>query len=90
VFLWDMATGVPSLGIAIAEDYKGRHLGRRLIAFAHDHAKKQGKGGVMLTTDYANLRGQGLYERMGYEKLGTSTLGSFLYLYRFKTEIEAS
>lgn len=90
VFLWDMGTGVPSLGIAVAEHLKGQHLGRRLIETAHDHARRCGKGGVMLTTDISNMRGQGLYERMGYEKLGISTAGSFLYLFRFKTTDDAS
>lgn len=83
VFLWDMNKGVPWLGIAVAEDWKGRHLGRRLIEHAHAYARAAGKGGVLLTTGVANLRGQGLYERMGYERLGTHTSGEYLYLVRF-------
>ncbi|MCL2352665.1 MAG: GNAT family N-acetyltransferase, partial [Firmicutes bacterium] len=34
VFLWDLDKSVPWLGIAVAEDWKGRHLGRELMARA--------------------------------------------------------
>lgn len=83
VFLWDMLRGVPWLGVAVAEDWKGRHLGRRLLEHAHGYARSLGKGGVLLTTGAANVRGQGLYERMGYEHIGTHTSGELLYLLRF-------
>lgn len=84
VFLWDLHTGVPWLGIAVAEDYKGRGLGRALIHTAHEYARKQNKGAVMLTTHIANIRGQGLYERCGYERIGMHISGEILYIYRFK------
>lgn len=84
VFLWDMDTGVPWLGIAVAEHLKGKHLGRRLIEHAHNHARQCGKGGVMLTTSFGNVRGQSLYERMGYERLGIHISSEILYVYRFK------
>jgi ribosomal protein S18 acetylase RimI-like enzyme len=83
VFLWDMDKSVPWLGIAVAEDWKGRHLGRLLMEHAHQYAKANGKGGVLLTTAHANVRGQGLYERMGYERLGNHSSGELLYLLRF-------
>lgn len=83
VFLWDMDKCVPWLGMAVAEDWKGRHLGRRLLEYAHAYAKAYGKGGVLLTTGFANIRGQGLYERMSYEHIGTHTSGELLYLVRF-------
>lgn len=86
VFLFDMDTSVPWLGIAVAEDLKGKHLGRRLIDHAHNHARQSGKGGVMLTTSFGNVRGQSLYERMGYERLGIHTSSEILYIYRFKAE----
>ena len=86
VFLWDMDRSVPWLGIAVAEDWKGRHLGRRLLEHAHAYARAHGKGGVLLTTGFANVRGQGLYERMGYEHIGTHTIGEKLYIRRFGGE----
>ena len=86
VFLYDTHTLVPWLGIAVAEDYKGRHLGRKLMEHAHRYAKETGAGGVMLTTAYANSRGQGLYEHMGYERLGMHSSGELLYIHRFRRE----
>jgi len=83
VFLWDLERAVPWLGIAVAEDWKGRHLGRDLMARAEEHARGLGKGGILLTTHVANLRGQGLYERCGYECMGIHTSGERLYLRRF-------
>lgn len=83
VFLYDMHKGVPWLGVAVAEDWKGRHLGRRLLEHAHAYARARGKGGVLLTTGFANVRGQGLYERMGYEHIGTHTIDEKLYIRRF-------
>ena len=83
VFLWDLKTGVPWLGIAVSEDYMGKGLGRRLLKTAHDYAHEKEKGAVMLTTHVANLRAQALYERCGYERLGMHTSGEILYMYRF-------
>lgn len=85
VFLWDMHKGVPWLGIAVAEDWKGKHLGRMLLEHAHGYAGSRGKGGILLTTSVANVRGQGLYSRMGYERLGMHAGGEHLYLLRFDT-----
>ena len=84
VFLWDLHTGIPWLGIAVREDLKGRHLGRKLIAFAQDYAAANGKGGIQLTTHLANLRGQVLYETMGFKRMGMhGESGEWYYLFRF-------
>ena len=84
VFLWKKDSGVPWLGIGIAENWKGKHLGRRLMNTARQYAESKGAGGIMLTTATTNVRGQGLYERMGYEKLGVHHSGEFLYLLTLK------
>ena len=84
VFLWRKNTGVPWLGIGIAEKWKGKHLGRRLMTTAREWAESVGAGGIMLTTAQNNVRGQGLYERMGYEKVGTYNDGEILYLLIFR------
>lgn len=34
VFLWDLNTSILWLGIAVREDMKGKHIGRKLIAYA--------------------------------------------------------
>lgn len=86
VFLWRKDTKVPWLGIGIAEPWKGRHLGRRLMTTAREWAQAAGAGGICLTTAPTNFRGQGLYERMGYERIGTYHDGEFLYLLTLPNE----
>jgi len=86
VFLWRKETGVPWLGIGIAEQWKGRHLGRRLITTAREWVESVGGGGICLTTAPENFRGQGLYQRMGFERIGTALDGEFLYLLTLPNE----
>ncbi len=83
VFIWNKESRIPWLGIAVAEQWKGRHLGRRLIGAVREHCEKNGCGGILLTTAQNNFRGQGLYERCGFEKLGTYHDGEILYCLRF-------
>jgi Acetyltransferases len=84
VFAWDMHLGVPTLGIAVREEYKGVGLGRILIKYLTDYLESRNYGGVMLTTSMANIRGQGLYTRMGFVHIGTHTSGEMLYILNFK------
>ena len=87
VFLWDLDTSIPWLGIAVREDLKGKHLGRRLIAHAQSYVRDQGKGGIQLTTHLANIRGQVLYETMGFQRMGIhGASGEFYYIFRYKDE----
>ncbi|MBP3332776.1 MAG: GNAT family N-acetyltransferase [Clostridia bacterium] len=83
VFIWDKDSKVPWLGIAVAEAWKGHHLGRRLIATVREYCESIGCGGILLTTAQNNFRGQGLYEHCGFERLGVHPSGEFLYLLRF-------
>jgi len=84
VFLWDLHTSIPWLGIAVRENMRGKHIGRKLIAFAQDYAREHGKGGIQLTTHIANLRGQSLYETMGFRRMGIyGPNGEFYYLFRY-------
>jgi ribosomal protein S18 acetylase RimI-like enzyme len=85
VFLWELDNSVPWLGIAVAEEYKGKQLGRSLMQIAQEYAIAQGKGGILLTTHIANLRGQALYEKCGYERMGIHTSGEILYMLRFES-----
>ena len=82
-FLWDKSKRVPWFGIAVAEKYKGKHLGRRLIAAVREYCEERGCGGILLTTHPNNLRAQRLYEHCGFERLGVHTSGELLYLLRF-------
>lgn len=83
VFLFGNDRKVPWLGIAVSEDAKGCHLGTRLMEFAKNYALSRGKGGILLTTHQANLRGQALYEKSGYVRLGNHTSGEVLYFLNF-------
>ncbi len=84
VFFLDFNTSVVELGLALRDDLKGKHLGRELVSFAIDYAKAHNKGGIMLTTHLANIRGQALYEAMGFKCMGQCKNGTELfYLYRF-------
>jgi len=84
VFFLDYNTTVPTMGIALRDDLKGKHLGRRLVGFLIERAKADGKGGIQVTTHIANLRGQALYEAMGFRQLGVCKNGTELfYLYRY-------
>ena len=86
VFLWKKNTKVPWLGIAITENWKGRHLGRRLMATAEEWAKEANTGGILLTTATTNVRGQGLYERCGFERIGIYHDGEIIYLLTFPND----
>ena len=85
VFLWSKDTKVPWLGICVNEKWKGKHLGRRLMSTANDWAKKEGAGGILLTVFMDNIRAQSLYERMGYERIGTCG-EEYVYILAFPNE----
>lgn len=85
VFFLDWNSSIPSLGLAVRDDLRGKHIGRALVAFAQRTAREAGKGGIQLTTHTANLRGQVLYENMGFECMGLCKNGTELfYLYRYR------
>ena len=87
VFLFHTNMKVVHFGIAIADDYKGKHLGRRLIDTTKKWCLENGKGGILLTTHPANIRGQMVYRRNGFVQIGTSNMdGEFLFLYNFPQE----
>ena len=85
VFFLDWNTSIPALGVAIRDELRGLHLGRELVAFAQKTAKEAGKGGIQLTTHTANIRGQAMYEAMGFVCMGLCKNGTELfYLYRYR------
>ncbi len=84
VFFLDYNTSVPSLGIAIRDELRGKGFGSKLVSFAKDIAKKEGKGGIILTTHNANVRAQALYEKAGFTCMGSCKNGTELfYLFRY-------
>jgi len=84
IFAWDMDYYVPTLGIAVREEYKGHGLGKALIQYFTDYLKENKYGGVMLTTSLANIRGQSLYTKMGFFHIGMHTSGEMLFILNFK------
>ena len=85
VFFAYWNTTIPSLGIAVSDDVKGKHLGSRLMDLAIENARSARKGGIRLTTHFANLRGQMLYEKKGFHCMGQYTNGQeFFYLLWFE------
>ena len=84
VFFMDWNTGVPCLGVAVRDEYRGRGIGKKLVEFAKNVARDAGKGGIQLTTHVANIRAQALYEAMGFNCMGVGKNGTeFFYLLRF-------
>lgn len=84
IFLWDLDTRIPWLGIAVRESWKGKRLGRVLLNYADEYALSQNCGGIMLTSVPANVRAHALYCRMGYEYCGNYPDGEFFFIKRFK------
>lgn len=82
-FVWDLNKTVPWFGICVREKYKGKHVGTFLLTNTLELLKKRGYGGLLLTTAKTNVRGQALYEKCGFEKLGVHECGEYLYLRRF-------
>jgi len=88
VFLWDIDTTLPWLGIAVREDRKRQGIGKKLVEHANNWAEENGKGGIVLITATTNSGGQRLYESTGYEKFGLHFSGELLYIKRFISFID--
>ena len=82
VFLTQCDTGIPWLGIAVAEFAKGRHLGRELIAVSQEWCRAHGRGGILLITHQANVRAQMLYDSCGFKRQGNHSSGDVLFCWR--------
>ena len=55
--------------VAVREDWRGRGLGTRLIAFAEGRILRDHPNVFMLVSSF-NARAKALYERLGYEVVG--------------------
>jgi ribosomal protein S18 acetylase RimI-like enzyme len=58
---------VPSLGIAVHPASRGRGLGRMLMSFLHDEARRHGASHVRLRVYPDNHAARRLYEQLGYD-----------------------
>lgn len=86
VFVWDTDRVVLWLGIAVSDRWQGMHIGRKMLGYIVRELSENGYGGILLRTAKTNIRGQKLYERTGFERLGVHESGEFLYLLRFIKE----
>ena len=87
VFFLDWNMKIPTLGVAVRDDLRGKRLGRALCEAAMEEARACGKGGILLTTHTANVRAQTLYEALGFRCLGIArNCTELLYLLNFKEE----
>lgn len=83
-FTWEMQKKIPWFGICVNQAWHGKHVGTFLLTQTIEMLKKRGYGGLLLTTATNNFKGQALYEKCGFEKLGLHTSLEFLYLNRFE------
>jgi ribosomal protein S18 acetylase RimI-like enzyme len=61
--------------VAVRPSLHGRGLGRRLLAFAEDEARRLGLPAVRLYTNEKMGRNIALYEKLGYEVTGRQPVG---------------
>lgn len=63
---WDEGFDVPSLGLAVAPDARGRGFGRLLLDFLNVAAAWRGADSIRLKVHRSNESALRLYERVGY------------------------
>lgn len=68
---WDEGYEVPSLGIAVRCDARGRGLGRVMMAWLADEARRRGAAQIRLRVHPDNNAARRLYESTGYRYAGT-------------------
>ncbi len=88
LFIWDTDTRVPWMGVAVRDDYQGQGVGSFLLTSLFGLLESRGYGGILLRTAQNNTAARRLYEKHGFEALGTHPSGEILYLKRLKTNEE--
>jgi len=63
--------------VAVATNFQGRGLGRRLIDFAESEARRRGYDEIRLYTHQRMYESAALYPRLGYEETGRAEEGGF-------------
>jgi ribosomal protein S18 acetylase RimI-like enzyme len=63
---WDEGYSVPSFGVAVGSAYRGRGIGRGLLLYAIEYARKRGAPAVMLKVHLDNASARHLYESEGF------------------------
>lgn len=84
-FIWDIDTSIPWLGIAVADKYHGKGIGTSMINYVSEYLTSEGYGGILLRTSTLNHPAQRLYEKCGFERIGTHPSGEYLYIKRWNS-----
>jgi len=66
-FLWNLNNDFPSLGICIRDDFQGKGIGKGLMEYLINFAKKKDKKGLVLTVYKDNENAISLYQKYGFE-----------------------
>ena len=56
--------------VAVAPGHQGRGLGRELVAFAEERARREGLGEIRLYTNEKMWENLAVYEKLGFEETG--------------------
>ena len=70
--------------VAVHPDHQGRGLGRRLIAFAEDEARRLGHGALDLYSHESMTENIALYGALGYAETGRRVVGGYARVYMRK------
>jgi GNAT superfamily N-acetyltransferase len=69
----------PELGVAVAEEFSGRGVGRQLMRALEDEARRNQIGALALSVNNPNPAKQ-LYERLGYRTVDNDGESSVMIL----------
>jgi ribosomal protein S18 acetylase RimI-like enzyme len=69
---WSDVRGNPACihRLAVRPEYQGKGLGKQLLQFAEDHARKQGNTSIRLDVYTGNPGAVTMYNRAGYRQVG--------------------
>lgn len=82
----DLSDGVLLMdGICVGVDARGCGLGTALLQAIKDEARARGKTAVRLDVIATNPRARALYEREGFDAIGTETLGPLRPVFGFRS-----
>ena len=71
---WDEGFEIPSFGMLIDERLRGKRVGRRLMEWTMEEARRRGCSQVRLSVNASNRAGMHLYESMGFIRQGETPI----------------
>ena len=57
--------------LCVHPDFQGRGYSKKLMRFAEEHAKKNGRSSIRLDTNTGNQKALALYDSLDYRRVGT-------------------